>query len=754
MDSNDLSYSRDPLLEHAAWVRKLARELVRDPGAADDLAQETWLAFLHARPDEDRPLRPWLGRVLRNAAALRARRRAGSELRERESARAEGVPSSLELVERAEEQRRLADMVLELDEPYRGVLLLRYYEGLGPSEIARAQGVPAATVRTQLHRGLARLRERLDAQHDGDRRAWLLLFQPLLSRPERAAILAGAGPLFVAGALVLLLSLAATFALLGPRTGAGERGTLDRGVADSTDGEPELASSVTADGSRRPLSTHEAQGATPEGRLVRLVEARSGRPLVGYAVRAAGRLWTSDAEGSLRLPAGVGALEPVDDPRLSAENLGVHGPGPAAAREPVALQESGESTLALEAGPSFALELAGPAGFDPQRLEARLSASRSRAGEAADLPRLVAPLRPASHGVAGPWVRFAPLPSQLVAAGEEFELEVRDDSGTWRGRATVESPLAGDLHHLSVELTAVSVVEGRVRAARSELEAGSIVALRRAPSAAVVQLAELGLGGEFAMRWVEPGPYELVVDSPSHAPWSELIEVRGAERLWREIELEALEVAGPIAGRVTSESGTYAGQLLVFLLDAEGGTLGVYPTTWRDEGDGELAAAFEFAEAPPGELRLDVVSLADAVGARIEPLVLRAPRAEVEVRLLDLAPRADWSFDVVDAATGAPIERYEVELRVDGGRPRSFRREPGAEGGDPAWTLLAGGLRWNRVEAWAALRGLSQGARLTWTVRAEGFADARGDQGAFEVLADGRRLARVESSALEEGPVR
>ena len=56
MDSPEISLSNESLLEHATWVRKLAFELVRDPGTADDLAQETWLAFLRARPDTERPL--------------------------------------------------------------------------------------------------------------------------------------------------------------------------------------------------------------------------------------------------------------------------------------------------------------------------------------------------------------------------------------------------------------------------------------------------------------------------------------------------------------------------------------------------------------------------------------------------------------------------------------------------------------------------------------------------------------------------
>ena len=48
--------------------------------------------------------------------------------------------------------------MLALDEPYRTVILMRYYEDLTPSQIAEHLGLPAATVRTRLRRGLERLR--------------------------------------------------------------------------------------------------------------------------------------------------------------------------------------------------------------------------------------------------------------------------------------------------------------------------------------------------------------------------------------------------------------------------------------------------------------------------------------------------------------------------------------------------------------------------------------------------------------------
>ena len=61
----------------------------------------------------------------------------------------------------------LAAAVLELDEPFRQVVLLRYFEQHTPKEIAHLLGIPGATVRSRLSRALEKLRVSLD-QEFGD----------------------------------------------------------------------------------------------------------------------------------------------------------------------------------------------------------------------------------------------------------------------------------------------------------------------------------------------------------------------------------------------------------------------------------------------------------------------------------------------------------------------------------------------------------------------------------------------------------
>jgi RNA polymerase sigma factor (sigma-70 family) len=174
------------LLSQARWVRGLARSLAGDAHLAEELAQDVWVAALEKPPDTDRSVRGWLATVLRRRWRDLRRERSRREERERVGARPEGVGAADELVERASIQRRLVGAVLELDEPYRSTVLLRFFEDLPQREIARRMGTTTATVNSRLTRALERLRERLS--REGGVTAWLQVLLPLLREPCAAPV--------------------------------------------------------------------------------------------------------------------------------------------------------------------------------------------------------------------------------------------------------------------------------------------------------------------------------------------------------------------------------------------------------------------------------------------------------------------------------------------------------------------------------------------------------------------------------------
>lgn len=120
----------------------------------------------------DGPLGAWLSRIAVRLAVRRAGRRRpvawlGSGLDAtdgptRERDRATGAdPASL--VVQAERQAALQRAVGRLDDPYREVVILRFFAELSLAEIAATVDRPIGTVKTHLHRGLIRLRSSLDA---------------------------------------------------------------------------------------------------------------------------------------------------------------------------------------------------------------------------------------------------------------------------------------------------------------------------------------------------------------------------------------------------------------------------------------------------------------------------------------------------------------------------------------------------------------------------------------------------------------
>ncbi len=206
-------------IERHAWVRALALSLVADANAADDLVQETWLAALERGPANETGLRGWLATVMRNLARQRWRTARRRDARERSVARDETVADPSQVFERFESYELVAAAVRELDETHRRVILLRYFDGLTPRQIATTLRVPHDTVQTQLRRALERLRAKLD-RRTGDRATWIASVAPLaqLAKSSRGALawswtVKTQTKIALGVIALLLLSLVAYFAL-------------------------------------------------------------------------------------------------------------------------------------------------------------------------------------------------------------------------------------------------------------------------------------------------------------------------------------------------------------------------------------------------------------------------------------------------------------------------------------------------------------------------------------------------------------
>lgn len=139
---------------HWRQAHRAAYLVVRDPQAAEDIAQEAFLAAIRALDgfDRRRPFRPWLHRIVVNRAIDHTRARALRREVGDETAPADAV---------AEEVPQLGGEMLsalaDLSPEHRAVIVLRYLLDYTPGEIARMLDLPRGTVNSRIRRGLDRL---------------------------------------------------------------------------------------------------------------------------------------------------------------------------------------------------------------------------------------------------------------------------------------------------------------------------------------------------------------------------------------------------------------------------------------------------------------------------------------------------------------------------------------------------------------------------------------------------------------------
>ena len=156
--------SMDALLErYWAPAYRVAYQLTGDPGAAEDVAQDTLIGVLRGvgKLREDDPFRAWFFRVLANTAKNHQRSRRRRDAHEQRARHRPPPATPAARVERAEDVALVRRHLEGLSPKLRHALALRYLEGLSLLEVAEALGVPRKTASSRIKRGVEALRDSL-----------------------------------------------------------------------------------------------------------------------------------------------------------------------------------------------------------------------------------------------------------------------------------------------------------------------------------------------------------------------------------------------------------------------------------------------------------------------------------------------------------------------------------------------------------------------------------------------------------------
>src|SRR5947207_6507995 len=146
----------------------------QDPGAADDMASEVWLAVatnLGSFTGDEAGFRSWLFTIARRRAIdhgrKRARRRTDVAASETFEARAASDDTAAAGIEDISAREAIARLTAGLAPDQAEVILLRVVAGLDATEVAEIMGRSVGAVRVLQHRALKRLAAILTPDKEG-----------------------------------------------------------------------------------------------------------------------------------------------------------------------------------------------------------------------------------------------------------------------------------------------------------------------------------------------------------------------------------------------------------------------------------------------------------------------------------------------------------------------------------------------------------------------------------------------------------
>lgn len=160
-----VSYHR-ALADHADGLKSYASRLLGDPVAAEDVAQDAFLAlFRHLNQVPAAAFRPWLFRVARNLCLDQLRRRKFKMSLFRDLQKDDEQPFTPvdscserpdEIAQTREAQEAIEQAIRELPTKFREAFLLCEVEGMSYEDAAAVMSCPVKTVSTRLFRARQR----------------------------------------------------------------------------------------------------------------------------------------------------------------------------------------------------------------------------------------------------------------------------------------------------------------------------------------------------------------------------------------------------------------------------------------------------------------------------------------------------------------------------------------------------------------------------------------------------------------------
>ncbi|MEW6743187.1 MAG: sigma-70 family RNA polymerase sigma factor [Planctomycetota bacterium] len=584
MEPKQVTTDAASLAADAQFVRSLARHLLRDAGGADDVSQQVILAALEKPPRGiAAERRGWLAQVTRHLVARRSRDASRRLGRERRAARTERVPSAVDVVQRFETRQRVAVAVRELPEPYRTVILLRFFDALPRRAITKRLGIAPATVTSRMQRGLELLRRRLDQEY-GDRGSWCRALAPLVAGPspwvfvqsvaekgaDRVVAVArsswqGVSAMSASLKLALLASLLVAGILIVWQAGPSKEGG---------DGRPGPIQDVTR-------AAHVEPPAPDRTPLVPIAGGAEPDDFTGLGAETGGTVIVHVLlEDGSPVP-GVGVyIEPLD---LAEPHLGI--------REQIT---AADGTCHFEAVPEGAVTV-----FLNPQLDSLPPSQRGEvvAGEDLDITATI----PEGVTVTGSVVDSSGTPvagATIWASGRGL---FGNSQGPYGGQALATASAGGTftLHHMnpyqrlaawaaglapSRSFVIKSVMEGKARPVEIELELpgagggfqGIVTDVTGAPiPGAVVVFGrvladyQLGENGEWSLEapprrlatdetgvfhadGLAPGPQPVAVHAPGYGLWCEMVEIFAGTNVQVH---PVLDEGATLSGRVTTEQG-------------------------------------------------------------------------------------------------------------------------------------------------------------------------------------------------------